>query len=154
MATEAGIPCPRKGNCEMNRSAFNIGITDVLLLLIAAAFLPGVLFVFHPCLPNADGSWMTCHWAGNAVAGLAGVLVVISAAHLLVRGDQVKLGLSLAVVPVALLACLVPENVIHMCMMRSMRCHTVMRPAVIVCAALMIAAAVADILARRKRVGS
>ena len=56
---------------------------DILLPLLALAFFLGLLFVFGPCGTKEDGGWMTCHWAGQALRGLAGVLLVIALLHLL-----------------------------------------------------------------------
>lgn len=122
------------------------GVGDIALLVVSIAFLVGIVALFGPCGPKEDGSWMTCHWAGNAVTGLATVLVAISIIHALVPGAQVKMGLAIATIPVSALAAVLPANIIDLCMMNTMHCRVVMRPAVIACAVVMIAAAVFDIL--------
>lgn len=134
----------------MKNKAFKIGVTDIILLAVSLLFLLGIFFVFGPCGPKDDGSWMTCHWAGNAVKGLAAVLTVIAVIHFVVPDGKIKAGLSMAAIPVALLALLVPDRLIHMCMMDSMRCHAVMAPSVIVFSLLVIAAAGADIFRQIK----
>lgn len=64
-----------------NEKAKIFGITDIALVLVSAVFLLGILFVFSPCGPTETGGWMSCHWAGNAVTGLAIVLTVLSLTH-------------------------------------------------------------------------
>ena len=49
----------------------------------------------------------------------------------------------------ALLSAILPGNLIGLCMMDTMRCRSVMRPAVIVFSLLMIAAAIFDLFVQR-----
>lgn len=128
-----------------------IGASDIVLLVLSVVFLIGSLTFFAPCGPKDDGSWMSCHWAGSAVAGVAGVLVVVSLIHLFVPDSGIKTGLSLTAIPTALLSLILPGNIIPLCMMDTMRCRSVTRPAVIVLSILVIAAAVFDILVQRKK---
>ena len=125
-----------------------IGATDVALLVLSAAMLIGVLTVFAPCGPKEDGSWMTCHWAGNAVAGAAAVLTACAFMRVFVKGT--KLGMDFAMVTVAVLAALLSGQLIHLCMMADMRCRAVMTPAVRVLSVLIAAVAVVDIVLQRK----
>ena len=117
---------------------------DVILLALSAALLLGVLTVFAPCGAKEDGGWMTCHWAGNAVAGAAAVLTALAVMRIFAKDGKVRLGLSAAMIPTALLAALLPGRLIPLCMMPSMRCRAVMSPAVMVLSVLIIAAAVID----------
>ncbi len=134
---------------KLNLWNHKISAGDILLLLISVIFLIGVLTIFKPCAPSPDGNWMACHWAGQAVAGLAAVLVIISLAHMILSDAKIKTGLNLAVIPVAVLAMILPGHLISLCVMDFMRCHSVTRPAVIVMSVLTIAAAVYNILSRR-----
>lgn len=125
--------------------------TDYILLAVSALFLLGMLFVFSPCGPKEDGSWMTCHWAGNVLTGLAGVLTVIALVHLFAPDAKMKMGLDLAAAPVAVLAVCVPGGLVNLCMMDTMRCHAVTAPAAVVFAVLTLAAAAADFIVQRKK---
>lgn len=135
----------------MERLKIKIGAMDAVFVAVSLAFLLGLLFLFGPCGPKEDGDWMTCHWAGNAVTGLAGVLFVVSLLRLLAPKKEIKTGLSLAVIPVSLLACLLPGRMIQLCMMKMMRCHAVMAPAVTIFGILMIVISVIDIAAAYRR---
>ena len=124
---------------------------DILLPLLALAFFLGLLFVFGPCGPKEDGGWMTCHWAGQALRGLAGALLVIALLHLLPGRAELKMGLDLATLPLSVLALLLPGRLIGLCTMASMQCRSVMRPAVTVFAVLLMIVSALDLLMRRKK---
>ncbi|EKX99272.1 DUF4418 family protein [Selenomonas sp. oral taxon 138] len=134
----------------MNEKKRRWGITDILLLVLNLIFFVGIQTVFVPCEARPDGSWMTCHWAGQALIGIAAVLVVIALMHLVIPRTQVKIGLSLAVIPVSVLAFAVPDHLIDLCMMETMHCHTVMEPAVTILSLLNVLLAAADIYVYQK----
>ena len=134
----------------MNHGKRRFGITDILLVVLNLVFFVGIQNVFTPCEPRPDGSWMTCHWAGEALTGAAAVLVVIALVHLVIPRVHVKLGLALAVLPLSVYALLLPGHLIDLCMMETMRCHTVMQPAVTAISLLNLMVAFADIYVYRK----
>ena len=123
---------------------------DILLPVLALAFFLGLLFVFGPCGPKEDGGWMSCHWAGQALRGLAAAMLVIALLHLLPGRAKQKMGLDMAMIPLAVLALLLPGRLISLCMMASMRCRSVMAPAVTVFAVLMIVLSILDYFLQRK----
>ena len=135
----------------MEKKFGKVSVGDIILLAISVIYLIGILTFFGPCGPKDDGSWMTCHWAGQAVTGLAAVLTIIAVIHILVPNAKIKTGLDIAVIPVALLAAIIPGNLINLCMMDTMRCHSIMRPAVIVMSILVIAAAVFNVITQRNK---
>ena len=135
----------------MKNKKLNIGVSDIVLTVIAAVFLIGICTVFKPCGPKEDGGYMTCHWAGQAITGLSAVLLVISVMHMFIPDEKIKQGLSLAVIPVALLAAIIPGRVISLCMMDMMRCRAVMKPAVMIISVLMILAACFDLVMRGRK---
>ena len=134
----------------MNEKKRRCGITDVLLLVLNLIFFVGIQTVFAPCEARPDGSWMTCHWAGQALIGIAAALLAIAVMHLVIPRAQVKIGLSRAVVPVSVLAFAVPDHLIDLCMMETMHCHTVMQPAVTALSLLNIMLVLADIYVYRR----
>lgn len=107
-------------------------IIEVLILLLSAALCVGVKLIFHACGQTDEGKWMACHWAEQAVAALGGSMTLTAVMLLCMRKSAVKLGLSLALIPQAAAAALIPNTLINLCMMETMRCHTTMKPAVIV----------------------
>lgn len=126
-------------------------VCDFILPVLALALLLGLLFVFSPCGPKEDGGWMTCHWAGQALKGIASLELVLTLLHLIPAPDQRKIGLDFALIGTAVLAVCVPGHLINLCMMADMRCRSVMTPAVTVLSVLLIVLSLLDFLARRKR---
>jgi len=126
-------------------------VCDFILPVLALALLLGLLFVFSPCGPKEDGGWMTCHWAGQTLKGIASLELVLTLLHLIPAPDQRKIGLDFALIGTAVLAVCVPGHLINLCMMADMRCRSVMTPAVTVLSVLLIVLSLLDFLARRKR---
>lgn len=108
----------------------------IIMTVLSLILTVGVKTVFSACGPKDDGSWMTCHWAEQAVFGMGIVLTLISVVVLVSGKKPAALGASLAAVPAACGVIFVPGVLINLCMMTNMHCHTVMRPAVIVISAL------------------
>ena len=134
----------------MNEKKRRCGITDILLVVLNLIFFVGIQTVFAPCEARPDGSWMTCHWAEQALMGIAAALLAIAVMHLVIPRAQVKIGLSLAVIPVSVLAFAVPDHLIDLCMMETMHCHTVMEPAVTILSLLNVLLVAADIYVYQK----
>ena len=139
----------KKGEVSLEKK-WRFKITDILLLLASGVFLVGMRTFLTPCAQQADGRWMVCHWAGEALTGVAAVLFVISLLHALIPRAQIKMGLSLAMIPAAALAFLLPGTMIDLCMMETMRCHTVMQPAARAISVVLILLACLDVYCYRK----
>ena len=80
----------------MKQNDRRIGVSDILLFVFSVVELIGIRTFFAPCGPKEDGSWMSCHWAGQAVTGTAAVLVVLAIcilAYLLREGYLVDIAL-------------------------------------------------------------
>lgn len=129
------------------------GPTDFLLAALSALTLIGALTFFKTCGPREDGSWMNCHWANQTVTGLAAVMTVLSIARFFL-GDGEKIGLDLSQIALAVLTAVLPGNLIPLCGMETMRCHTVFQPAALVLSVLTAAAALADAILRARRQAS
>ncbi|MBR2086465.1 MAG: DUF4418 family protein [Oscillospiraceae bacterium] len=126
-----------------------INITDVCLLVFSAALCLGVKLVFHACGMKEDGSWMNCHWAEQAVFAISIGLTVTAGLRLLLS-RQAKAGAALAMSVVSVMTALLPGVFVRLCMMDTMRCHAVMRPAVIILCALIAVTGIADAVTGRK----
>lgn len=130
----------------MKDKKMTLRITDILLPIFSIVFFVGLLTFAGACGPKEDGSFMTCHWAAQAVKALAVLLIVMSVVRLAVRDRDMKKGLSIAILLTAVTAAVIPGNLINLCMMNTMHCHAVMRPFIIVMAVLQAAAAIIDIV--------
>ena len=107
----------------------------VLLLILSIALCVGAKLVFHACGQTDEGKWMACHWAEQAAAALGGSMTVTAIILLCMKKSSAKFGIALAIIPQAIAAALIPNTLIRLCMMEDMRCHTVMKPAVIIISA-------------------
>lgn len=118
---------------------------DIATLLAAAILFAGIRTLFAACGPKEDGSWMTCHHAQSAVWAVACAILVQALVKVFYRGrgmHGVKAGLSFAIAVQGAVCALLPGTFIPLCMMQSMRCHTLMRPAVTVLCVLLVIAGV------------
>lgn len=139
---------------EQERKKSGIGVIDALLTVVSLIFLIGILTFFRPCAAHEDGSFMACHWAGRAVMGVSALLLVISLVNLIIKNSGIKTGLLISTVFSAGLAALFPGILINLCMMDTMRCHTITRPATLVFSLITAVIAIIDIavISIRKRV--
>jgi cytochrome bd-type quinol oxidase subunit 2 len=126
-----------------NKSTF---VTDLLLFSASVFFSIGTKFIFHACDKKDDGTYMACHWAEQAVFAVSIAIVVISVTVIFVKNRHLKAGAAASVIPCALMAAVIPNNMINLCMMNTMRCHSTMRPFIIISAVIIIILAIADII--------
>ncbi len=110
----------------------------------------GVFTFMQPCA-RMDGEYGTCHWAGQALAGLGVVLTAQAVTGMLLGNAKAREGVSLSMIPAALLAALIPGAIIPLCMMETMRCNTTMKPAAILIAALIGVLSVGDAILQHNR---
>ena len=121
---------------EKKRSLVPALVTLVLAVLAAA----GVKSFAGPCV-HEDGSFGPCHWAGHALFGLSIVIAAESVIVLWRKDAGLRRGLYLAMMLTAVLGILMPGTLISLCVMESMRCRMIMRPAMLVLYALMLVSA-------------
>ena len=130
----------------MKKKKIKINITDVILAVITVIYLVLLFTAFTPCGPKDDGSFMKCQWAWRAVVALSVNLVFLSALHIVVPNTGVKAGLSLGIIGIALTSILIPEHIIGLCMMDTMRCHTHTKAGIYVFSILILVTAVFDLV--------
>ena len=126
-----------------------INLCDVVTLLLSLILCGGAMTIFSTCESKADGSWMLCHWAGQVVIGLGGVMSVISLAKFFVN-SEIQKGLSLALIPLAAFIAYIPNHAIKLCQMETMQCQAIFKPSVILVSVLIAAAATINIFLNRK----
>lgn len=119
--------------------------------MAACAFLAiGVMALFPACGPKSDGTWMSCHNAQMAVFGISCAMSILALVALLSHGRWV-LWLHVVVAVLAVVAAVVPGNLVPICMMEGMQCRSVMRPSVILLCIVIVASAVASTVLDRGR---
>ena len=117
------------------------GYAAWIILILALLAAVGSLTVLGPCV-HEDGTFGSCHWAGRAMTGVAFLLAALSLICLGMKESSVRKGLYIAMVPTALLGILIPDVLIRLCGMATMRCRAVMRPAMTILFVLIAAASV------------
>ena len=118
----------------------------VLVLALIAAI--GSQSFLGPCV-HEDGSFGACHWAGQALLGVGGLLAALALLALLL--SRCREGLCLAMALTSALGLLVPGPLVSLCGMSTMRCQALMRPAMSVLFALaLVASTLGWLLERRK----
>lgn len=121
---------------------------QLVILILSAVLCIGSKVLFHACEVMGE-EIMACHWAEQAVFALSIVLLVQSILLLLLRDPGVKKGIAVAIVPTAVITVLVPGVFIRLCMMDTMRCRAVFRPAVTILGILIAVAAVCFLIIHR-----
>lgn len=131
----------------MNKSTRILSIVTLVLSIVLAI---GALYLFHACGPMDDGSWMKCHWAQQISSALGAVLAVQSVIAILAKTNAARAAAAAAMVPTAVMAILVPNTIIPLCMMADMQCQAIMKPAVrLVAGVILVLAAVNAVLSAK-----
>ena len=119
-----------------------LGIAELIL----AALLTVGSFTFFKACGEHEGKFMACHWAQNAVTLIGIVITLLALLRIILKNSGIKAGLAIGVFASAAAVIFIPNNVISLCMMDTMSCHTTFKPAVIVIASVLAAAAGVDIV--------
>lgn len=128
---------------------------DVIIPLVPAALsallLAGGVTVFSACEQRADGSWMHCHQCQNMVAGSAVGLIALYGASALVTKKPVRLALLALAVIASVVVFFIPGGICPLCMMKTMRCHTVFQPFVRIMSVLVAGSGIGALVASFKK---
>ena len=127
-------------------------ILNAAAIVLSVILAAGVKLMFHACGPKDDGSWMHCHTAENTVCICAVGMTLLLFGMLFLRNRKAAFVLGLLTAAAAIVTALVPNTIIHMCMMTDMRCHAVMKPAVIIlCIVIALISVLTGILRLREK---
>ena len=128
---------------------------DVIIPLVPAALsallLAGGVTVFSACEPKPDGTWMHCHQCQNMVAGSAVGLIALCGASALVKNKPVRLALLALAVIASVVVFFIPGGICPLCMMKTMRCHTVFQPFVRIMSVLVAGSGIGALVAFVKK---
>lgn len=112
----------------------------------------GVMTVFSACGMKEDGTWMRCHGAQNAVELGGFLLFFLFSFGAILKSRGLKLFLFAAGVIGTVGLFFVPGDIMPLCMMKTMRCHTVFQPFVrLVSAVIVVSGAAGFVRAMRSR---
>lgn len=121
-------------------------ILSIVTLALGVILAVGALYAFHACGPMDDGSWMKCHWAQQISAALGVVIAVQALIAIVAKTSAARAGISAVIIPTAVLAILVPNTIIPLCMMSDMRCQAIMRPAIYLVAGIILILSIVNTL--------
>lgn len=111
-------------------------IAGILIITI------GLLVFFAPfgyaqvCMPKADGSFMKCHWMGEAVRMLGGLIAALGVVFLLCK--RARIGLAFSNIGLGICLILQQTVVIGTCMHQTMRCNVYTKPVMLFLAGALI----------------
>lgn len=112
----------------------------------------GVMTVFSACGMEEHGKLMPCHGAQNAEELGGFVLFFLFSFGAILKGRGLKLFLFAAGVIGAVGLFFVPGDIMPLCMMKTMRCHTVFQPFVrLVSAVIVVSGAAGFVRVMRSR---
>ncbi len=123
-------------------------LVGIVLTVLSSILLVGILTFAGPCGVHDDGTVSSCYWASRAVLGVGVVLVVISLVRIFERDEGERRGLSFSAALLGVLVAVLPGVLIDLCMMQTMRCHTVMRPFALVMGVLIAVVGGVDLVRR------
>ncbi|MBQ1250088.1 MAG: DUF4418 family protein [Clostridia bacterium] len=105
-------------------------VVGALLLVLGLLIAIGPQKIFPVCEFNPEKP-MKCNWMGKAEIGVGAAIALIGVLQMVMDHAKVRMGLSMAAVPMGLLTLLLPTKLIGVCMNVHMRCVTLTRPALL-----------------------
>lgn len=110
-----------------------VKILEIIEAVVGAVAFLGIFFYFRAC-PKHDDVFASCHWAQRTVMAILVLLIIMTLLSLVMPAGRLKAGISIAMVPTALLMAIVPGFVISICTNKTMLCVTRLKPFTIVMA--------------------
>ncbi len=126
------------------------GVWDIALFVLTLFLFLGVTLLFGPCAPREDGTFMTCHWAGEAVRAVSAGMAVLAALQMALR-EKTRLGIALSLCAMSAVCFFLPGGFISLCTMHSMTCQAVFNPAVKVISALIFVTGTSNVCLEWKK---
>lgn len=123
-----------------------VGMLIVIIGLLVA-FAP---FGFaHVCFPKADGGFMKCHWMGEAVRMLGGLIAALGIVFLLFKSSRI--GIAFSTIGLGICLILLQTVVIGTCKTATMSCNVYTKPTILLLAIALIAVNAGYLFVNRKR---
>jgi len=111
-------------------------IVGILIVIIGLLVLFAPFGFAHICPPKADGGFMKCHWMGEAVRMLGGLLTALGVVFLLCKRAQI--GIAFSNIGLGLCLILLQTVVIGTCKHATMSCNVYTKPVILLLAAILI----------------
>ena len=124
-------------------------IVGALIVIIGLLILFAPFGFAHVCFPKADGGFMKCHWMGEAVKMLGGLIVSLGVVFLLFKSSRIGIAFSNIGIGVCLI--LLQTVVIGTCKNVTMPCNVYTKPVILLLAIVLIVIDVGYLFVNRKR---
>lgn len=119
-----------------------IVIFQIILALVLAI---GASSFFGPCR-GMEGKVPPCKSASQTITYLGACIAILGAVALYLRNWKARIALSVVSLALSVVALLTPGTLHKLCMMETMRCNTVMKPATMILSAVLALLAVAELI--------
>ena len=124
-------------------------IVGMLIVIIGLLVLFAPFGFAHVCFPKADGGFMKCHWMGEAVRMLGGLIAALGVVFLLFKSSRIGIAVSNIGLGVCLI--LLQTVVIGTCKNVAMPCNVYTKPVILLLAVVLIVIDVGYLFINRKR---
>ena len=124
-------------------------IVGALIVIIGLLVFSAPFGFAHVCFPKADGSFMKCHWMGEAVRMLGGLITALGVIFLLSKRSRIGIAFSNIGLGVCLI--LLQTVVIGTCKNTAMHCNVYTKPVILLLAILLIVINAGYLFVNRKR---
>ena len=124
-------------------------IVGALIVIIGLLILFAPFGFAHVCFPKADGGFMKCHWMGEAVKMLGGLIVSLGVVFLLFKSSRIGIAFSNIGIGVCLI--LLQTVVIGTCKNVTMPCNVYTKPVILLLAIVLIVIDAGYLFVNRKR---
>ena len=124
-------------------------IVGALIVIIGLLVFFAPFGFAHVCFPKADGSFMKCHWMGEAVRMLGGLITALGVIFLLSKRSRIGIAFSNIGLGVCLI--LLQTVVIGTCKTATMHCNVYTKPVILLLAILLIVINAGYLFVNRKR---
>ena len=124
-------------------------IVGALIVIIGLLVFFAPFGFAHVCFPKADGNFMKCHWMGEAVRMLGGLITALGVIFLLSKRSRIGIAFSNIGLGVCLI--LLQTVVIGTCKNTAMHCNVYTKPVILLLAILLIVINAGYLFVNRKR---
>lgn len=124
-------------------------IVGALIVIIGLLVFSAPFGFAHVCFPKADGSFMKCHWMGEAVRMLGGLITALGVIFLLSKRSRI--GIAFSNIGLGVCLVLLQTVVIGTCKNAAMHCNVYTKPVILLLAILLIVINAGYLFVNRKR---
>ena len=124
-------------------------VVGALIVIVGLLILFAPFGYAHVCFPKADGSFMKCHWMGEAARMLGGLIAALGAIFLLFKSSRI--GIAFSNIGLGICLILLQTVVIGTCKSPTMHCNVYAKPVILLLAIILIVINTGYLFFTRKR---